>query len=216
MSSLGQTRTACPRGLQLRARQCCQPAHRVRAATGPAMGESDRPPVTARLGAPDPETGGRRLPWHKKLRGDGQPDIHSLASLYETFEPAEARRMAERLEYHFTPKPGSWLDLAESELSVLKRQCLSRRIPDRATLCREVGAWEDRRNQHAVTANWRFNTADARIKLKSVYPAADERNFNWVARDRIGPEDGERFDRISLGHHVFIVKAFGENWPYVR
>ena len=98
-------------------------------------------------------------------------NIHSLASLYEAFPPAEARRIAERLEIHFTPKHGSWLNLAEIELSVLGRQCLNRRIPDRETLHDEVGAWQDGRNQHGVGANWRFRTTDARIRLKSLYPS---------------------------------------------
>ena len=97
-------------------------------------------------------------------------NVHSLASLYEAFPPAEARRIAERLEIHFTPKHGSWLNLAEIELSVLGRQCLDRRIPDRETLLGEVGAWQDGRNRAGVGANWRFKTADARIRLKSLYP----------------------------------------------
>ena len=97
-------------------------------------------------------------------------NVHSLASLYEAFPPAEARRIAERLEIHFTPKHGSWLNLAEIELSVLGRQCLDRRIPDRETLLGEVGAWQDGRNRTGVGANWRFKTADARIRLKSLYP----------------------------------------------
>ena len=98
-------------------------------------------------------------------------NIHSLASLHEAFEPAEARRIAERLDIHYTPKHGSWLNLAECELSVLERQCLSSRIPNRGTLGREVGAWETRRNNCGATANWRFRTADARIRLKSLYPS---------------------------------------------
>ena len=193
MSALGQTRTTRPTGLRLRARRCRQPAHGVHAATRPAMGESDRPPNTAQLGAPDPGTGGRRLSRHEKRPGDGQPDIHSMASLHETFEPAEAWRMAERLD-NATPTHGTWLNLAESELSVLNRQCLSRRIPDRATPCRGVGAWEERRYQQAVTATWRFKTADAGINLKPLDHAADERNFNWAIRDRIGRRRTVRSD----------------------
>ena len=88
-------------------------------------------------------------------------NIHSLASLCEAFPPAEARRIAERLEIHFTPKHGSWLNLAEIELSVLGRQCLDRRIPDREALLAEVGAWQDGRNRAGAGANWRFKTADA-------------------------------------------------------
>ena len=97
-------------------------------------------------------------------------NTHKLASLYETFAPARARRIAERLEWHYTPKHGSWLNMAEIELSVLARQCLDRRIPDRDTLTREVAAWEARRNAAGVTADWQFTTADARVKLKRLYP----------------------------------------------
>lgn len=97
-------------------------------------------------------------------------NTHSPASLYEAFAPDEARRLVERFEWHFTPKHGSWLNLAESELAVLSNQCLDRRIPDRAMLEREVAAWVKRRNTHHAKANWHFTTADARIKLKSLYP----------------------------------------------
>jgi DDE superfamily endonuclease len=97
-------------------------------------------------------------------------NTHSPASLYEAFAPEEARRLFERFEWHYTPKHGSWLDLAESELAVLSGQCLDRRIPDRATLEREVAAWLKRRNTNNAKADWRFTTADARIKLKSLYP----------------------------------------------
>ncbi len=97
-------------------------------------------------------------------------NTHSPASLYEAFAPDEARRLFERFEWHYTPKHGSWLDLAESELAVLSCQCLDRRIPDRATLEREVAAWLKRRNTNNAKADWRFTTADARIKLKSLYP----------------------------------------------
>ena len=97
-------------------------------------------------------------------------NTHTPASLYEAFSPAEARRLAERFEWHYTPKHGSWLDMAESELAVLSSQCLNRRIPDRAMLEREVAAWTKRRNTHNARADWRFKTADARIKLKSLYP----------------------------------------------
>lgn len=97
-------------------------------------------------------------------------NTHSPASLYEAFAPDEARRLFERFEWHYTPKHGSWLDLAESELAVLSGQCLDRRIPDRATLGREVTAWLKRRNTNNAKADWRFTTADARIKLKSLYP----------------------------------------------
>jgi hypothetical protein len=98
-------------------------------------------------------------------------NTHAPASLYEAFPPAEARRLVERFEWHYTPKHGSWLDMAESELAILSGQCLSRRIPDRATLEREVAAWVERRNTHHAKADWRFTAADARIKLKSLYPS---------------------------------------------
>lgn len=98
-------------------------------------------------------------------------NTHKLASLYEAFPPVEARRIAEKLEIHYTPKHGSWLNMAEIELSVLSRQCLKRRIPDQPTLRHEVAAWESQRNGAASTVNWRFTTADARIKLKRLYPS---------------------------------------------
>ena len=98
-------------------------------------------------------------------------NTHTPASLYEAFPPAEARRIAERLEIHYTPKHGSWLNIAEIELSILGRQCLDRRIPDDETLMREVAAWEDGRNDADAVINWRFTTADARIKLKHLYPS---------------------------------------------
>jgi len=97
-------------------------------------------------------------------------NTHKLASLYEAFPPAEARRIAEKLEIHYTPKHGSWLNMAEIELSVLSRQCLKRRIPDQDTLYQEVTAWETDRNAAASSVNWRFTTEDARIKLKRLYP----------------------------------------------
>ena len=98
-------------------------------------------------------------------------NTHAPASLYEAFEPAEARRIIERFEWHYTPKHGSWLNLAESELAVLSSQCLARRIADAATLTSEVAAWRARRNTHHAKANWHFTSADARVKLKSLYPA---------------------------------------------
>ena len=98
-------------------------------------------------------------------------NTHTPASLYEAFEPAEARRIIERFEWHYTPKHGSWLNLAESELAVLSGQCLDRRIADATMLVAEVDAWRSRRNSHNAKANWHFNTANARVKLKSLYPA---------------------------------------------
>ena len=97
-------------------------------------------------------------------------NTHTLGSLYETFPPAEARRLAEKLELHYTPKHGSWLNMAEIELSVLARQCLGQRLPSRAELAQEVEAWAAERNARAATMQWRFTTQDARIKLKHLYP----------------------------------------------
>jgi hypothetical protein len=98
-------------------------------------------------------------------------NTHKPASLYEAFAAAEARRLVERFEWHYTPKHGSWLNMAESELSVLSSQCLDRRIPDKQTLIGEVAAWEAARNKKHVKADWQFTTADARVKLKRLYPA---------------------------------------------
>ena len=95
---------------------------------------------------------------------------HTPASLYAAFPAAEARRLVERFEWHYTPKHGSWLDMAESELAVLATQCLDRRIPDKATLIQEVAAWQDNRNKRHVKADWQFTTTDARVKLKRLYP----------------------------------------------
>ena len=96
---------------------------------------------------------------------------HTVASLYAAFAPTEARRLAERFEWHYTPKHGSWLDMAESELGVLSSQCLDRRIPDKEILIGEVAAWQARRNKHNTKASWQFTNDDARIKLKRLYPS---------------------------------------------
>ena len=98
-------------------------------------------------------------------------NTHKPASLYEAFPAPEARRLVERFEWHYTPKHGSWLDLAESELSVLSGQCLDRRIADKQTLVEEVAAWEASRNKNHTKADWQFTTADARVKLKRLYPS---------------------------------------------
>ena len=98
-------------------------------------------------------------------------NTHKPASLYEAFPPAEARRLVERFEWHYTPKHGSWLDMAESELGVLSSQCLDRRIPDQQMLKEEVETWEADRNRKHAKADWQFTTADARVKLKRLYPA---------------------------------------------
>jgi hypothetical protein len=98
-------------------------------------------------------------------------NTHNPSSLYEAFRPEEAKRILDRLDIHYTPKHGSWLNMAEIELSVLGRQCLSRRIPDQQSLKREVAAWEIERNAQHATVNWRFNTKNARTKLKRLYPS---------------------------------------------
>jgi DDE superfamily endonuclease len=98
-------------------------------------------------------------------------NTHKKASLYEAFPPVEALRLAERFEWHYTPKHGSWLDMAESELGVLSNQCLDHRIPDKQTLIKEITAWQKYRNKHHTKANWQFTTAHARIKLKHLYPS---------------------------------------------
>jgi hypothetical protein len=100
-------------------------------------------------------------------------NTHSPASLYKAFEPAEARRILEQLEFCHTPKHGSWLNMAEIELSVLSRQCLDRRIPDFQTLEQEVMAWQIQRNQQQTWIDWRFTTEDARIKLHRLYPSTN-------------------------------------------
>jgi len=96
---------------------------------------------------------------------------HKPASLYEAFPAAEARRLVERFEWHYTPTHGSWLDRAESELGILSSQCLDRRVPDKQTLIGEVTAWQARRNKNHAKADWQFTTADARVRLKRLYPA---------------------------------------------
>lgn len=97
-------------------------------------------------------------------------NTHTPGALYETFAPAEARRIAEKLEIHYTPKHGSWLNMAEIELSVLTRQCLGQRLPSREHLGREVSAWTSDRNARAAKMQWQFTAADARVKLKHLYP----------------------------------------------
>jgi hypothetical protein len=100
-----------------------------------------------------------------------QLHTHKPASLYETFEPAEARRILKRLEFHHPPKHGRWLNMAESEFSGLSRQCLDRRIPDEATLIRELRAYEAHRNVAKAKLTWRFTSQEARVKLHRLYPS---------------------------------------------
>lgn len=103
-------------------------------------------------------------------------NTHKPACLYERFEPEEAHRIANKIEWHYTPEHGSWLNMAECELSVLARQCLSRRIPDIEVLRCETAAWEAQRNARTVTINWQFTTADARVKLKRLYPVLKDQS----------------------------------------
>ena len=98
-------------------------------------------------------------------------NTHTGAAFYQAFAPEEARRILRRLEFHYTPKHASWLNMVEIELSVLSRQCLERRIPDAKTLAREMGAWEQKRNEEGATVQWRFTATDAREKLARLYPA---------------------------------------------
>lgn len=103
-------------------------------------------------------------------------NTHTPAALYARFAPEQARRLASRFEWHFTPEHGSWLNMAECELSVLSRQCLARRMASREEIIREVAAWQGRREQANATIRWQFTTADARIKLRRLYPEIREHN----------------------------------------
>jgi hypothetical protein len=107
---------------------------------------------------------------HKSVLALDNVNPHTAASLSEAFPPAEAKRLADKLEIHYTPKHGSWLNRAEIELSVLARPCLDRRLPDVATLTREIAVWEQARNEAGMTVHWQFTTADARVKLARLYP----------------------------------------------
>jgi hypothetical protein len=107
-------------------------------------------------------------------------NTHKLASLYEAFPPEEARRLIDKLEVHYTPKHGSWLNMAEIELGVLRGQCLDRRIPDFPTLTSEVTAWQSARNAAQVKVNWQFTTADARVKLNRLYPILEPVKNKWT------------------------------------
>jgi hypothetical protein len=114
----------------------------------------------------------KRYPQAEKIGViQAQLNTHVKASLYKAFPPEEAKRILDKLEFHYPPKHGSWLNMAEIELSVLNRQCLNRRIPDRDALKLEITAWEEERNQKSSSVNWRFTTADSRIKLKRLYPS---------------------------------------------
>ena len=107
---------------------------------------------------------------HKVVLVCDNLNTHKIASLYEAFDPQEALRLAKRLEIHYTPKHGSWLNVAEIELSVFTKQCLDRRIPDMTTLQQEAKAWYRKRNSNQKDVDWQFTTDDARVKLKRLYP----------------------------------------------
>jgi len=107
-------------------------------------------------------------------------NTHTLASLYEAFPPEEARRLIDKLEVHYTPKHGSWLNMAEIALGVLRGQCLDRRIPDFSMLTSEVAAWQSDRNAAQVKVDWQFTTADARVKLKRLYPILEPVKNKWT------------------------------------
>ena len=107
----------------------------------------------------------------KIILGMDNLNTHKLGSLYEPFAPARAHRIAARLEIHYTPKHGSWLNMAEIEIGIRARQCLNRRLPDQAALKREINVWQNARNHKASRADWRVTTADARIRSKSLYPS---------------------------------------------
>ena len=105
-------------------------------------------------------------------------NTHSPASLYKAFQPEEARRILNKLEFHYTPKHGSWLNMAEIELSILSRQCLNRRIPNQEILKSEISAWEKTRNQEGATVDWRFTNDNARVKLNKLYPKMGQEGDN--------------------------------------
>jgi DDE superfamily endonuclease len=118
------------------------------------------------------DLGDGQFPTAEKIRGvQDKLNIHSPASLYASFEPAAARRILRKLEFHYTPKHASWLNMVEIELSVLSRQCLGQRMGDMATLQREVSAWRDRRNAQHATVHWQFSVQKARSKLSRLYPS---------------------------------------------
>ena len=138
-------------------------------------------------------------------------NIHSKASLYEAFPAAEARRLVERFEWHYTPKHGSWLNLAESELGVLSSQCLDRRIPDKQTLVEEVAAWEKDRNTNHAKANWQFTTPDARIELKHLYPSILLNRPTSDTRRSLASSTAARNDHARVAS--FFCSLSGANAP---
>jgi transposase len=144
--------------------------------------ESDGSANESRLGRVHAELVDELFPSAVRIRVvQDNLNTHTPAALYEVFEPAEAKRILDRLEFHYTPKHGSWLNMAEIELSVLSRQCLNRRIPDKGTLQQETAAWATTRNTKGATVNWRFTTADARIKLKRLYPSLGLTHYSTLS-----------------------------------
>jgi hypothetical protein len=127
-------------------------------------------------------------------------NTHTPSSFYEVFDPVQARRLTEKLEIHYTPKHGSWLNMAEIELSVLARQCLSDRFPTLEALRAQVEAWQQDRNQAKVTINWRFTTADARLKLKRLYPSI------WESRT-ICHKPSEQSKTVSPGCNCIVNRS---------
>src|SRR6266571_3343686 len=166
-----QTWTTSASRLRIRTQWRRQSVHGVRAAGRLAACQGHRPPHRHRL-CPRAQ-GFVRYAFSnaaKIVLVQDNLNIHKPASLYEAFPAPEARRLVERFEWHYTPKHGSWLDMAESELGVLASQCLDRRIADKQILAHEVTAWQDHRNKHHAKADWQFTTANARVKLKRLYP----------------------------------------------
>src|SRR5712671_3584521 len=157
--------------LRIRTQWRRQSVHGVRAAGRVAACESDRPPHAIDYAHTLRDLSDVHFPDAAKIvLVQDNLNTHKPASLYEAFPAAEARRLVERFEWHYTPKHGSWLDMAESELGVLASQCLDRRIADKQILAHEVNAWQHHRNKHHAKADWQFKTADARVKLKRLYP----------------------------------------------
>lgn len=147
-------------------------------------------------------------------------NTHKPASLYEAFPPEEARRLVERFEWHYTPKHGSWLDMAESELSIVSSQCLDRRIPDRQTLENEVAAWLSDRHKNNAQTDWRFTTDDARIKLKHLYPVSLVESGHYRGEQQTGQEARDArsapVPHMTFSSPTFAVhpQVFGD--PYRR
>src|SRR5882762_6848260 len=164
-----ETRASGPFRLRVRAQRHRQSLYDVFPARRLASRQSHRSPHRRRLRSRLERLGRRSLP-HRQDHRSG-PGQSQHPQLYEAFPAPEARRLVERFEWHYTPKHGSWLDLAESELGVLASQCLDRRIADKQTLIDEIEAWEHDRNAKHTKANWHFTTPNARIKLKHLYPS---------------------------------------------